>query len=281
MKIAVLSDVHGNLPALRAVIDHNEQWQPDTVIVAGDTVNRGPHSLACWQLLQRQADAGWVLLKGNHEEYVLAHGRDDDPKAGPHFEISTISRWTHGQLNGAVAALAGLAGSHSIAASGGEVRICHASMHHNRDGIYKEADDAHISKQIAPPPAVFVTAHTHKPFTRQVNGTLVVNAGSAGTPADGDGRASYAQIVWQHGRWQADIVRVSYDMDQTAQDYHDTGLLTQAGPMAWVAFYEWQKAVYLYPGWMRDYWPLVEAGEMAVDTAVRHYLDALGLPAPV
>lgn len=266
---------------MRAVIGQLEQWQPDMIIVAGDTVNRGPHSLACWQLVQRQADAGWVLLKGNHEEYVLAHGRDDDPKAGPHFEISTVSRWTHGQLNGAVTALAELPDSHSLASPGGEVRICHASMHHNRDGIYAEADDTHISAQIAPPPAVFVTAHTHKPFTRQVNGTLVVNAGSVGTPADGDGRASYAQMVWQHGRWQAHIARVPYDTDQAAQDYRDTGMLTKAGPLAWVGFYEWQKAIYLYPGWMRDYWPLVEAGEMAVDTAVRHYLDALGLPVPV
>ncbi|MCL4263372.1 MAG: metallophosphoesterase family protein [Anaerolineae bacterium] len=278
MRIAVLSDIHGNLPALQAVTEHMERWQPNAIVVAGDTVNRGPLSRACWQFVQEQC---WQVLKGNHEEYVLAHGRDDDPQSGPHFAVSSVSRWTYGQLNGAVAALAALPDSHHLATPGGKVRICHASMTHNRDGIYAEADDAHISTQIAPPPTVFVTAHTHKPFTRQVNGTLVVNAGSVGTPADEDSRASYAQIGWRHGRWQADIIRVSYDTTQATQDYLTTGLLAEAGPMAWLAFYEWQLAVYLYPDWMRDYWPLVTAGEMTVDTAVRHYLDALGLPIPV
>lgn len=278
MKIAVLSDIHGNLPALRATADHIEQWQPDMVVVAGDTVNRGPHSLACWQVIQAKTAHGWLPLKGNHEEYVLAHGRADDPQSGSHFEVSNVSRWTYRQLNGAVNGLASLPDSHSLETPGGEVRICHASMSHNRDGIYAEADDARISAQIAPAPAVFVTAHTHKPFTRQVNGTLVVNAGSVGTPADGDGRASYAQLVWQHCQWQAKIMRVSYDMVQADQDYHTTGLLTQAGPMAWLAYYEWQLAVYLFPQWMADYWPLVEAGKMDVATAVRHYLNQLGLP---
>ncbi|NJN55107.1 MAG: metallophosphoesterase, partial [Anaerolineae bacterium] len=52
MKIAVLSDIHGNLPALRAVAEHVAQWQPDAVVVDGDTVNRGPQSLLCWQTVQ-------------------------------------------------------------------------------------------------------------------------------------------------------------------------------------------------------------------------------------
>ena len=47
MKIAVLADIHGNLPALEAVAAHVEAWQPDRVIVAGDLVNRGPRPLEC------------------------------------------------------------------------------------------------------------------------------------------------------------------------------------------------------------------------------------------
>ncbi len=69
MKLAVLSDIHGNVPALQAVVEHVEAWGPDHVIVNGDIVNRGPYSLECLQAVQeKQAVQGWQLLRGNHED---------------------------------------------------------------------------------------------------------------------------------------------------------------------------------------------------------------------
>ena len=52
MKIAILSDVHGNLPALTAVLEDIERWRADQVIVNGDLVSRGPYRLDCLRLLQ-------------------------------------------------------------------------------------------------------------------------------------------------------------------------------------------------------------------------------------
>ncbi len=67
MKVAVLSDVHGNLPALRTVIADIDAWSPDLVVVGGDIINRGPLSGECLDLLvERQAADGWHLLRGNH-----------------------------------------------------------------------------------------------------------------------------------------------------------------------------------------------------------------------
>ena len=66
MKIALLSDIHGNLPALHAVSEHLETWQPDQVIINGDIINRGPCSLETWQFVQQKAQENdWILLKGN------------------------------------------------------------------------------------------------------------------------------------------------------------------------------------------------------------------------
>jgi hypothetical protein len=110
---------------------------------------------------------------------------------------------------------------------------------------------------------------------------LVVNAGSVGTPADGDGRASYGQLVWQHGRWQAQIQRVFYDYERTQQDYFQSDILNEAGPITWLTYYEWQLACYLFPQWMARCWPLVLAGEVDVLTAVTDYLQQVGLPIPV
>lgn len=283
MKIAILSDIHGNLPALQAVAEHIDAWRPDRVMVAGDIVNRGPHSLACWQFLQdKVVEQAWHLCKGNHEDYVIGHGRADDVREGTQFELSRVSYWTYQQLNGNVSALADLPDGCTVCVpDGGELRVRHASMHHNRDGIYPEADDTAVTRQIAPAPAVYATAHTHRPFTRQVNGTVVVNAGSVGTPADGDGRASYAQIAWRHGRWQAHIVRVSYDVEQTRQDYFQSRILEEAGPVAALIYYEWQLSRYLIPEWLTGYWPSVLAGEVDMATAVNHYLQQWGLPVPI
>ena len=283
MKIAILSDIHGNLPALQATISHLERWQPDQVVVAGDIVNRGPNSLACWALVEEKSLLeNWYLIRGNHEEYVINWSHkllhDDDP----HKELAKVSGWTYHQLNGEVASLAALPEGCSLhVANGEELRVRHASMHHNRDGLYPEGDDETIYAQISPAPALFATAHTHLPFVRQVNGTLVVNSGSVGTPADGDGRASYAQVTYSQGKWQAAIQRVDYDVEQARQDYYDMGILAQAGPMAWLVFYEWQFAVYLFPQWMKTYWPQVLAGDLEAETAVVTALEQMGVPVPI
>lgn len=282
MKIAILSDIHGNLPALQAVAGRLEQWRPDRVIVAGDMVNRGPQSAACWQFAQQRAkNEGWLLLQGNHEEYVL-NSQAKRHREGPELELARISRWTCGQMKGAVAALAALPEGRSLdGPDGRELRVRHASMQHNRDGLYPDTADAAIEAQIAPPPALFATAHTHWPFVRQIKDTLVVNAGSVGTPADGDRRASYAQVWWQDGRWQAHIARVPYDWAQTRHDYYSSGLLAEGGPLAWLIYYEWQRAAYFFPGWMARYWEVVVGGQLEIETAVRQYLQQHSLPVPV
>jgi hypothetical protein len=87
--------------------------------------------------------------------------------------------------------------------------------------------------------------------------------------------------VWQHGRWQAHIARVSYDREQTHQDYFQSYILTEGGPIATMIYYEWQLARYLIPNWLAHYWPAVLAGEVDVATAVNHYLQQFGLLVPI
>lgn len=280
MKVAILSDIHGNLAALQRVADHVAGWQPDVVVVNGDTVNRGPHSRAAWQFVRSQA--GWQLLKGNHEEYVIGHGSEGEAgRNGRSFQINYMSYWTFLQHRGQVAELARLPDSLSLfAPDASELRLRHASMKHNRDGIWADSSDETVRGQIGQPPAVFATAHTHQPFVRQVGQTTVVNSGSTGTPADGDVRASYAQLVWRQNQWTAEIVRLPYDRAATQRAYVASGFLAEAGPIGWLIFYEWQHASgFVYP-WMRRYYDGVMAGEIGLETAVRRHLAAAGLAVP-
>lgn len=281
MKIAVLSDIHGNLPALEVVAAHVQKWQPDKVIVNGDTVNRGPSSLAAWQFVMQQP--GWQLLNGNHEAYVVGHNNGDSGREnGRLFEINYMSYWTYLQLNNNVGALDCLPDGLSLfAPDGSELRIRHGSMNHNRDGIWPDSEKEYVQKQLGKPPAVFATAHIHLPFVRTVGKTLVVNSGSVGTPADGDTRASYAQIVWQSGKWVANIVRLPFDRRRTIRDYETSGFLAEAGPVGWLVYHEWEQASgILYP-WLRTYFDKVMSGEIGLETAVTQYISNLGLHLPI
>ncbi len=112
---------------------------------------------------------------------------------------------------------------------------------------------------------------------RQVDQTLIVNSGSAGQLCYGDTRASYAQIKWQAGCWQAQIIHLPYDMAQTDRDFHTSGFLEGAGPVARTIYQEWRTGRSLVPRWLRLYRPSVLAGEIALETAVSQYLSQMNL----
>lgn len=276
MKVAVISDIHGNLPALETAVADLDKWQPDVVVVDGDIVNRGPCSLACWQLIQTRAQQdGWQIVKGNHEAYVLECAHPLNDPHGPSLQIRQYAQWTYDQLNGHIAALAALPDQYSITAPDGrELRAVHASMQDNRTGIYPETADADIEKLIAPPPAIFVTAHTHRPLMRQIGPTLVVNIGAVGAPFDEDKRLSYGRFTWttRHG-WQSEIVRLNYDWQQTIRDYVTSGFLEHGGPLAQIMLVEHRKSRGLIYRWASRYENAVRQGELSLEESVRRVLQ--------
>lgn len=278
MKLAVLADIHANLVALETVTAHLEAWQPDVVVVAGDVVNRGPRPLECWQLVQnRQHSAGWLLVRGNHEDYVLSQTRPNAPRQGPRFEIQRHTYWTCQQLNGNVAKLASMPAQQSLLApDGGKILVMHGSRRGSRDGIYPETTAADLRCKIEPSASLFCVGHTHRPLIRRIDNTLVVNVGSAGLPFDGDPRPGYAQLEWQHGDWQARIIRLDYDRAKAERDFFETGCLEQSGPMARLILDELRTAQSRLFQWTEQYQSSVLAGQMSMAEATQEFLVAIG-----
>lgn len=275
MKIAVLSDIHGNVPALRAVVDDIDAWQPDQVIVNGDIVNRGPCSQTCLEfVLNRQKEDGWHILSGNHEKYLLSCASPEFSSDDPAFEVNRFAYWTNQQLNGAMSQLASLPEQFVWWASdGSEFRVIHASMRSNRDGLYIEQSDAALVRRIAPAPAVFVTGHTHQAFVREVDHSLVVNAGSAGAPFDLDWRPSYGRFTWhKHSGWKAEIRRIVYDRCLIEEDYVRSGFLAEAGPLAQLMLVELRRARGLIFRWAEQYEKAVLEGEISIEESVKNIL---------
>lgn len=278
MKVAILSDIHGNLPALEVVAAHVERWGPDFVVVNGDVVNRGPRPRACWEFVQERRDTGgWLVVSGNHERYVVEWHNPDLARQGAEFEMNRTSYWTYQRLGAWAAPVAELPGEQKLAGPAGmELRITHGSMRGDTDGIYPETTAEELAQQIAPAPAVFCTAHTHRPLIRRLNGTLVVNSGSAGTAFDGDPRASYAQLTWRRAGWQARIVRLAYDRARMAQDFVESGFMAEAGPLVRIFFEEWYRARPMINRWAQQYQAAVLAGEIELASSVAAFLAEQG-----
>ncbi|MBU1660555.1 MAG: metallophosphatase family protein [Chloroflexi bacterium] len=275
MKIAILADIHANFPALEAVAGHVDNWQPDLVFVAGDTVNRGPRSLDCLCFVQeRQQTEGWQVIRGNHEDYIICRSRPDDPRSGPRFELYRNSYFTYQQLNEDVSDLLAMPEQLSQDfGKGGELRVVHASMRGIRIGIHRKTRDDVLSELIAPPPAIFATGHTHQPLVRTLNGTLVVNVGSVGLPFDRDTRAGYAQITRQNGQWQAKIVRLPYDKSEARRDFYETGFMEAGGPLSDLILIEMETGVSQLYQWNAQYVDPVRNGEITIAESVRKFLE--------
>ncbi|HRW04497.1 MAG TPA: metallophosphoesterase [Caldilineaceae bacterium] len=169
MRIALLADIHGNMPALEAVLDELERLQPDYVLINGDLINGIPFSGAVVDLVQQHAD--WVVVRGNHEFYYLDFGT---VRAAPGSEDP--ERW--GQLHWLIAQISPEQGAY-LAMLPDErtlylqntqpVRVAHGVPGRNRVGFYNGQAAEEIVKEIQMvPEATLISAHTHVQIDRHI-----------------------------------------------------------------------------------------------------------------
>ncbi|MDD9986671.1 MAG: metallophosphoesterase family protein [Spirochaetaceae bacterium] len=277
MKIAILADVHGNLQALRAVMDHVDRWRPDAVLVAGDIVNRGPRSPECWDLVEeRRARDGWLVIRGNHEEYVMQRGSPDAARPPPAYDVFAAVDWCRRSLGARAAELPAMVTEASLPTPAGEVFMTHGTLLGSRDGIYPHTTDQELDSKVRAGSAVFAVGHTHRPLIRRHRGCLVVNAGSIGMPFDGDPRAAYArlELIGSTG-WGVRIVRLDYDRAAAERDFALTGFLDGCGPIGRTVLNEFRTARGRLAAWTRDYQDRILARELTVADAAKLFLSGI------
>jgi predicted phosphodiesterase len=226
--LAVLADIHGNLPALQSVLADAGERGFDQLIIAGDFTG-GPCPDAVTALL-REEDA--VMIRGNNEDYLLAFAADTAPE-----EWTNRAQWASIRCSCKLTApsvlsfVSGLP-EQCVIDSGvsAPIRLVHGSPQGISDGIYPDRDPGRLDEilpLVAEP--VLICGHTHRPWRAEHHGTLAFNPGSAGMSCNGDSRAHYALLCWQEGRWQVEHHAVSYDTERTRAAYTDTGLLQEGG----------------------------------------------------
>lgn len=277
MRVAVFSDVQGNLPAMEVAVEHILDWAPDLVVMAGDLINRGPSSRACldmFDLLRRRR--GWLPIQGNHEAWVIRCGRER-PLDAIDADMRRFADLAFRQIAEVEEALLGWPDHLSFHADSADswVHVTHGSMAGNRDGISASVPDEDLTGRLPDDVALFVSAHTHKPLERRLGDMQILNVGSVGSPFDGDVRASYGRLELRGGRWHTQIVRLPYDRARTERDFRDSGFLDQGGPLARILFEEWRRARLFMGSWNSRYRAAVRNGEIGLERAVAEFLRSL------
>ncbi len=229
-RIAVLSDIHGNVPALEAVLADLADQAPDEVLVGGDLVGRGPQGAA---VVRRIAELGWPVIRGNHEEYVLGFRRGAIPDAWRHAGEWAAARWMAAELGDEEAELIGHLPFSMTSRLAPGLRLVHGTPTTTREGIGPWLSDARLDEHLAEiDEALLVCAHTHRPLHRELAAGTVVNVGSVGLPFNGDHRAQYAIFELDGGGtpdWRIELRQVEYDREEIFAIYERTGFLAEGG----------------------------------------------------
>ena len=209
MQIAVLADIHGNLPALEAVAADIDRLNPDLVFVAGDFQNRGPNPREVTEFV---AKSGWTLLRGNHEDYVIRQSQSSQTEDAADYYNWLPARWTADLTSDFVESIRQLPiATTLIGPDKLSITIAHGSPRSNNEGFFPTTPEAKAKEMIGnDPPGLLCVGHSHLPFVRKVNATLLVNVGAVGFPFDGDRRASFGLITWDRNRWEVEIRRIVY-----------------------------------------------------------------------
>jgi putative phosphoesterase len=251
-RVAAIYDVHGNLPALEAVLADLESVTPDLIVVGGDVV-AGPMPT---EVLDRLAVLGESIcfLRGNadrevvaaydHRCYADATDVTDPAERAAAYAASKINR-RHRDL------LASFAERLVVEVEGvGQVLFCHGSPRSDEEIVTTATTEGRLREIIAEVDQdLVVCGHTHAQFDRRVGTKRVINAGSVGMPYQGKPVGAFWLLVGADG---VSLRRSDYDLHRAVRRIRATGypdaeemaqILLEPPDPEWVAdFFEHQAA---------------------------------------
>jgi predicted phosphodiesterase len=234
-RIALISDIHANLPAVRAVLaDIDERADVDAIYHLGDLTGYAPWPNEVVALLRERVIPG---ISGNYDSTIAADYKHCGCRADtPHDEeLSHLSfEWTRSHVTPETKKYLGRLpfrldirtfGGH---VSGPTITLVHGNQTLNTVYVTEDRSDAFLEKMAkdlgSRPGDVICFGHTHKPWHRVVGGVQFINTGSVGRPKDGDPRACYVSLTTEGSAIRVEFVRVAYDIDEAARAIRESEL---------------------------------------------------------
>jgi putative phosphoesterase len=221
MRIAIVSDIHGNRRAFDAVLADLREVAPDLIVHGGDLSSGGAHPA---EVIDQVESLGWPGVSGNTDEMLYAPNRLTEfaatlPQLAAVFQrVQDTIPWTVTRLGESRLRWLEKLSARYVR---DDVSLVHASPNDCWRAPMPNATDDEFREVYAPLNAkTVVYAHIHVPFVRRLDGWTIANTGSVSQSYDGDKRASYLVIDGENLTTR----RVEYDVQAEANDLFESGV---------------------------------------------------------
>jgi putative phosphoesterase len=226
MTVAVITDIHANLPALQAALRRIDELGIERIYCGGDLVGYGPHPNEVCALIQEREIP---TIYGNYD-YAIARDLDDcgcayitprDRELGQQSVAWTLEHTDRRSKD----FMRELPFDLRFSVGTAEVHLVHGSPRKVNEYLFEDKP-ARLYERLATAETspVLVFGHTHKPWVHEYGGVLFVNCGSVGKPKDGDARTAFAILEPADGVPRVTIERVEYDARAVAEEVAAAGL---------------------------------------------------------
>ena len=214
-RLAVLTDIHGNLPALEAVIDDMQQFHPDHVIVGGDLINGVPFDA---EVVGRVVSLGWTAIRGNHEFYLLDYGT---PRLRENMRHSRSPAWLNERLKDWLPYIATMPDELRLYyRDGPPIYLTHGLPMNPYDAVTRTTPDETIIEWFRNiQETTIITGHYHLPVERHVRDWYFINPGPVGALMDGTNNAAYVLLDAAGDHWTATFRCVPYDFARVEEAF--------------------------------------------------------------
>ena len=224
--VAVITDIHANLPALQAALRRIDELGIEQIYCGGDLVGYGPHpNEVCARIQER----GIPTIYGNYDHaiardlhdcgcaYITPHDREIGQQSVEWTLVHTDQRSKDFMRE--------LPFDLRFSVGGTSVHLVHGSPRKVNEYLFEDKPASLYERLAAAEDAdVLVFGHTHKPWDHTYGGVRFVNCGSVGKPKDSDPRGAFAILDASSGALAVTIERVAYDAEAVAGEVRAAGL---------------------------------------------------------
>ena len=231
MKLAILSDIHGNLPALKSILVSMEKIAPDAIIVAGDLIG-GPDFNETTSLLE---NLGSLMILGNMDLDLLKFIDGDFSHEKRASRQWGFMRWhARNADNKTIDLLRELPVQREVVLQGiPPILVVHGSPRSPYESLFPDKKLERLvaaSNCISQP--VLICGHIHVQWSRQISGRLFINPGAVSASLQGDQLSRFSILHYEQESWTVEPKAIEYDVGELRTRYRESGLLEAGGAVS-------------------------------------------------